>query len=165
MRSVENLRREAAARGIDPGRLVIARNWPHGEHLARLWLAGLVLDNLYHGGGVTTVNALQVGLPILSIAGETPQSRNGTSLLHAIGLPELVVTDFDAFERLALALAHDPASLADLRGRLLANRRSAPLFDIARLTRHLERGYEMMWEWHARGEKIEGFEVPAEPRV
>ncbi len=165
VRSVENLRREAAARGIDPGRLIIAPNWPHGEHLARLRLADLALDNLYHGGGVTTVDALQVGLPVLSIAGETPQSRNGASLLHAIGLPELVVTDLDAFERLALTLARDPAALADLRGRLLANRRSAPLFDIARLTRYLERGYEMMWERHARGEKIDGFEVPAEPRV
>ena len=161
-RSTENLLREATARGIAPSRIVIAPNWPHDEHLARLRLADLALDNLYHGGGVTTVDALWVGLPVLTIAGATPQSRNGASLLHAIDMAELVCEDLATFEAAALALATDPARLADVRRRLLANRATRPLFDIARLTRHLERAYETMWERHAAGRPPRGFEVPAE---
>ncbi len=162
VKSMENLRREAAARGIAPERIVIAPNWPHGEHLARLRLADLALDNLFHGGGVTTVDALQVGLPVLTIAGATPQSRNGASLLHAIGMDELVTEDLAGFERLAMALATVPTRLTDLRRRLLANRATHPLFDIAQLTRHLEHAYETMWDRQAAGLPIEGFAVPPE---
>ena len=159
-KSVENLRREAAARGVDPERLIFASLEPHPQHLARLALADLALDNLFHGGGVTTVDALWVGLPVLTLAGETPQSRNGASLLAPIGLPELIVNTVNAFEAKALQLASDAALRADIRQRLLANRLTYPLFDIQRLTQHLERAYEMMWHNHASGKPPHLIDVP-----
>ncbi|HTZ03457.1 MAG TPA: hypothetical protein VMC05_14080, partial [Xanthobacteraceae bacterium] len=62
-----------------------------------------------------------------------------------IGLPELITLDLDAYERLALRLAHEPDLLASFRRRLAANRLTTPLFDCARYTRHLEIAYGTMW--------------------
>ena len=160
---VENLRREAAARNVDPARLVFAPKITHPEHLARLRLADLALDNLYHGGGVTTVDALWTGVPVLSIASQTPQSRNGATLLTAIGMEDLIVHGIDDYERLALKIATDPVLRQSLRDRLVANRDTYPLFQPERLTRHLERAYQLMWRNHVDGRPPAMIEVPALP--
>lgn len=162
-KSAENLRREAAARGVEPERLVFAQPKRHPEHLARLGLADLALDNLYHGGGVTTLDALWVGVPVLTVAGDTLPSRNGASLLPAIGLGELVTDGLDGYDRAALALARDPARLAALKAKLAANREHFPLFDVDRLARHIERAYDLMWERFERGLPPAEIEVPALP--
>lgn len=147
-------------RGVDPSRLVFAPKIPHPTHLARQRLADLALDNLYIGGGVTTTDALWIGLPVLTLAGDAPPSRNGATLLHAIGLPELVTGSIDEYQRMAYRLATQPAELAALKAKLLSNRDTAPLFDAPRLTRHLERGYELMWENHAAGNTPRTITVP-----
>jgi len=158
--STTNLCREAQMRGVDPSRLVFAPKIPHPTHLARQRLADLALDNLYIGGGVTTTDALWIGLPVLTLAGDAPPSRNGATLLHAIGLPELVTGSIDEYQRMAYRLATQPAELAALKAKLLSNRDTAPLFDAPRLTRHLERGYELMWENHAAGNTPRTITVP-----
>lgn len=162
-KSAENLRREAAARGVDPARLVFAEPKRHPQHLARLGLADLALDNLYHGGGVTTLDALWVGVPVLTIKGDTLPARNGTSLLTAIGLEELVTSSLEEYDRLALTLAREPARLAELKRRLAENRDRYPLFNVARLARHIERAYDLMWDRFARGLPPEEIEVPPLP--
>lgn len=158
--STDNLRREAQMRGVDPDRLVFAPKTTHPEHLSRQRLADLALDNLYIGGGVTTTDALFVGLPVLTLAGDAPPSRNGATLLTAIGLPELVTGSIDEYQRLAYRLATQPDALAALKAKLAANRDTAPLFDAARLTRHLERGYELMWANHVAGNRPRTITVP-----
>lgn len=161
--SRDNLRKEAEARGVAPERLIFGDTVPHGVHLARHRHIDLALDNQIHGGGVTTVDALWMGVPVLTVAGDTPQSRNGASLLNAMALPELVTSSLDAYERTAHALAADPERLAALKAKVEANRLSEPLFDTERLTRHLERGYRMMWENHEAGRPPRTMEVPALP--
>ena len=162
-KSGENLRREAAARGVDPSRLVFAEPKRHPEHLARLALADLALDNLFHGGGVTTLDALWVGVPVLTLAGDTLPSRNGASLLPAVGMAELVTRSLGEYDRIALSLASEPARMAELKRRLAANREHLPLFDVERLARHLERAYDLMWERFERGLAPAEIEVPALP--
>ena len=161
--AVANLRAEAARRGIDPERLVFAEKLPHAQHLARLGLADLALDTLWHGGGVTTADALWAGLPVLSATGDTPQSRNGASLLGAIGLDELIVPDLATYEATAFRLASEPARLAALKARLRANRETEPLFRPERLTRHLEEGYRLIWRNHLEGAPPRTVEVPRLP--
>ena len=158
--SMTNLRREAQARGVDPARLIFADRAPHPVHLARLSHVDLALDNLYHGGGVTTVDCLWTGVPVLTIAGPTPQSRNGASLLAAIDLNEMVTDSLASYERLAMALAADPARLAAMHDHLLAGRNKHPLFQPKILTRHLERAYELMWERYEAGEAPQMIDVP-----
>ena len=166
--SAENLRREAAARGVEPERLIFADKIPHPNHLARLPLADLALDNFYHGGGVTTVDCLWVGMPMLTLSGPTPQSRNGATLLSVIGQDEMIQDEMiqhriEDYEAKAFALARDPKRLAALRAKLVNARDGYPLFNSKRLTRHLEMAYESMWRNYLDGKAPAMIEVPRLP--
>lgn len=146
-----NLRREAMVRGIAPHRLVFAPDLPQAEHLGRLQLADLVLDTLPCNAHTTASDALWAGVPLLTCAGDTFASRVAGSLLHAVGLPELVTHSLTNYAALALALAHDPARLQALRDRLTRQRLTAPLFDVVGYTRSLETLYSTMWARHLAG--------------
>ena len=154
-RTGRQLRQAAEDRGIDGARLVFAPLMDHPKHLARLQLADLVLDNRLHGGGVTTVDALWAGVPVLSVAGADPAARLGATLNAAAGLPEMTVGSLADYETLAVRLAMDPGQLRDLSVRLLQGRDSAALFDQVRYRRHLERAYTMIWRnYRAGGPKL-----------
>jgi predicted O-linked N-acetylglucosamine transferase (SPINDLY family) len=146
-----NLRREAAASGIAPQRLVFARRLPNAAHLARHRCADLFLDTLPYGAHTTASDALWAGLPVLTCLGETFAGRVGASLLNAIELPELITTTPDAYEQLAIELAKNPARLAALKAKLARNRLATPLFDTARFTRNIEAAYTAMMERHRAG--------------
>ena len=147
---VRNLRKEASARGIAPERLVFAPRMSLPEHLARHRAADLFLDTLPCNAHTTASDALWAGLPVLTCMGEAFAARVAGSLLHAMGLPELVTEDLPHYEQLAFELACDPNKLAQLREKLQANRLTTPLFDTARFTRHLESAYQsMMTRYHA----------------
>ena len=134
--AVRNLRAEAAVRRIDPGRLVFATRLPLPEHLARHRVADLFLDTWPCNAHTTASDALWAGLPLLTRPGRSFASRVATSLLHAIGLPELITHTEGDYEELAVALAHDPRRLAALKHKLADNRLTQPLFDCPRFTRH-----------------------------
>ncbi len=139
-----NLRREAAARGVDPARLIFAERWPSDEHLARHRQADLFLDTLPYNAHTTGSDALWAGLPVLTCRGTTFPGRVGASLLHAVGLPELVTPTLEAYEKRAIELASDRAQLSRIRERLEQGRLTAPLFDTARYAQDLERLYESL---------------------
>lgn len=141
-----NLQREAEARGVGPQQLVFAPRVPHAEHLARHRLADLFLDTLPCNAHTSGSDALWAGLPLLTCTGNTFAGRVAASLLHAIGLPELVTRSLAEYEALALQLAVNPGRLSALRARLAANRMTAPLFDTDRFRRHLEAAYLRMLE-------------------
>lgn len=155
----ENLRREAAARGVDPARLVFSPGVPHGEHLGRLRLADLFLDTFAVNAHTTASDALWAGLPVLTMPGCQFAARVAGSLVHAVGLPELVVPDRAAYEATALALAHDPRGLRDLRERLAANRLTSPLFRTADYTRRVEAAFTEMQRRRLAGFSPDHFEV------
>jgi predicted O-linked N-acetylglucosamine transferase (SPINDLY family) len=159
--AVANLRREAEARGVSPERLIPATRCPLPEHLARQRLADLFLDTLPYNAHSTAADALWAGLPVLTCTGRSFASRVAGSLLRAVGLSELVTSSLDEYEALALKLARDCALMSELRDRLTQNRSTAPLFDMARLCRHLERAYQEMWDRWRRGEPPQSFAVPA----
>ncbi|WP_188263198.1 tetratricopeptide repeat protein [Azospirillum tabaci] len=158
--SADNLRREAARRGVDPDRLVFAPHRPQAEHLARYRLADLFLDSFPYTGHTTVSDALWMGLPVVTRMGGTFASRVAAGLLSAVGLPETVTTTLDDYEALAVRLAGEPAVLVGFRHRLVAARATAPLFDSPRFTRHLEHAYRTMWERHAAGLPPQSFTVP-----
>jgi predicted O-linked N-acetylglucosamine transferase (SPINDLY family) len=158
-----NLRGEATKRGIDPDRLVFASHMSHGEHLARLRHADIFLDCFSCNAHATASDALWAGVPVITALGQSFTARVGASLAQAIGLPELVAVTPVEYERIALELASDPARLAALRERLAQNRNTAPLFDSARFTRHIETAFEMAWDRALKGEKPDHLEVGALP--
>jgi protein O-GlcNAc transferase len=154
-----NLRKEAAARGVDPARLVFAKPILIDEHLARHRLADLFLDTLPYNAHATASHALWSGLPVLTCCGQSFAGRVATSLLHAVGLPELVTHSLDEYEALALRLATDGSLLGGFRKRLEQNRLRFPLFDTDRFCRHIEAAYITMWECWQRGESPRSFRV------
>lgn len=146
-----NLRREAMQRGVAPHRLVFADDLPQAEHLARLQLADLVLDTSPYNAHTTASDALWAGVPLVTCAGDTFASRVAGSLLHAVGLSELVTHSLGEYADLAAALVADRQRLRTLRDQLARERLAAPLFDVAAYTLDLESLYVGMWERHCAG--------------
>ncbi len=111
----ENLKREAAARGVDPGRLVFAGRLSTAKHLARHRLADLFLDALPCNAHTTASDALWAGLPVLTCVGETFAGRVAASLLTAMDLPELITSSLEEYAQAALTLALDKGRLESVR--------------------------------------------------
>ena len=155
-----NLQREAAARGIDPDRLIFAPKMDSSaDHLARHRAADLFLDTLPYNAHSTTCDALWAGLPVVTCTGAFFSGRVAASMLNAAGLPELVTNNLDDYEALALKLAGDPALLQSTRQKLERNRSTCRLFDSDRFRRHIEAAYEKMWDIYLRGESPRNFRV------
>jgi protein O-GlcNAc transferase len=149
--ATQNLQREAGNRGIDAGRLILAPKLPLDEHLRRLGAADLFVDTFPYNAHTMASDALWVGLPVVTCAGDTFASRVAGSLLTAIGMPELIAASPVEYEALALRLARAPHELSLLRDKLRRQRASAILFDTPRFARSLEQAYESMWLNYRQG--------------
>jgi len=147
----QNLRKNAKDRGVDPQRLIFAPFAKCDAHLERQSHADLFLDTFLYNAAATGSMALQTGLPILTLQGETFASRVGSSLLHAVGLGEMVTHSPEEYVAKAVELAGDSKKLAAIRETLRANLPDAPLFDSARFVRNLERAYQEIWQKHVQG--------------
>jgi predicted O-linked N-acetylglucosamine transferase (SPINDLY family) len=156
-----NLRREAEARGVEARRLVFAPKQALSEHYRRLPLADLALDTYPYTSHTTGSDVLRMGVPLVTKIGDTFASRVAASLLHAVGMPELVAESDDAYFTLARGLALDPARLGETRARLGRGRATSALFDTAGFTRDLERLYSAILGRPGAGEKI-GFALRQE---
>lgn len=142
--AIRNLEREAAARGLEPGRIRFAPRVGVEHHLARLPAVDFMLDNWPCGAHTTASDALWMGVPVVTLMGENFASRVAASLLHAVGLGELACTGIAQYEATAIALANDPARLAAMRRHLDEGRAGFALFDGRRFARDLEALYERM---------------------
>ncbi len=151
----DNLQYEAGGHGIDPARLIFAPRRHLPEHLARHRHADLFLDTLPYNAHTTASDALWAGVPIVTCPGESFASRVAASLLHAVGLPELVAKTLEDYEALALALAQDPAGLAALKAKLVRSRDTAPLFDAAAYATGIEAAYQRMHDLRCAGQAPE----------
>ena len=147
----ENLTAAAAARGIDPERLIFAPRAAQGDHLARQRCADLFLDTLPYNAHTTASDALWMGLPVLTRRGAAFAGRVASSLLTVLGLPELVCETLEDYEARAIELARSPERLRQIRETLVRNRATSPLFDMAGFTRHLEAAFRQMHARHRDG--------------
>jgi protein O-GlcNAc transferase len=158
-----NLRAEAERRGVSGDRIVFADRVPPELHLARHALADLFLDTLPCCAHTTASDALWAGMPLLTTTGTTFAGRVATSLLQAIGLPELAAASLAEYEALALTLARERDRLATLRAKIAVNRQTHPLFATAGFSRGIEAAYARMHARQCRGEPPEAFAVPNDP--
>lgn len=154
-----NLRAAASAAGIDPERLIFAPRQKKSEHLARHRLADLFLDTHTYNAHTTGADALWAGLPLLTWPGDSFAGRVASSLLRAVGLPELSAPTLADYERMAIELARDGKRLAALRARLAQNRLTMPLFRTELYARQLEAAYQKMFMRAQRGARPEAFAV------
>jgi len=148
---MDRLRGRASAAGIAPQRLLFAPKRPIGEHLARTSLADVALDCFPYGAHTTASDALWAGVPFVALAGDTFASRVSSSLLTALGLPELIAANPKSYFDLAHQLSTDEQMRTAVRSRISSLRATAPLFDTRRFTRNLESAYVMAWERQMSG--------------
>lgn len=137
----DNLRKEAALRGISPDRLIFAPRFVFSDHLARYQLADLVLDTFPYTAHTTASDALWCGVPVVTRLGETFASRVAASILTAAGMDDLITSSIADYEAIAIAIANDPTRQAELKQRIERQRMLCPLFDTPRYTADLEALY------------------------
>lgn len=151
----ERLSARFARHGVAPERLVLRENSLHAEMLAEYGDIDIALDTFPFNGGMTTLEALWMGVPVITLAGDTVVSRQTLSALENIGLAgELAFPDVAAYIAGALALASSPQRLADLRQQLRPRMAASPLRQPEIFTRDLESLYRRMWCAWCVGEKL-----------
>ncbi|MGE5467839.1 MAG: tetratricopeptide repeat protein [Ignavibacteria bacterium] len=151
----DDLRARFAAQGIAADRLDLRASSPHPEMLEQYAEMDIALDTFPFNGGMTTLEALWMGVPVVTIAGNSVVSRQTVSALANVGLAEeLAFADVDSFVAGAIALAGDPARLAKLRAELRPRMEASPLRQAERFTRDLEALFRRAWQAYCRGEKL-----------
>jgi predicted O-linked N-acetylglucosamine transferase (SPINDLY family) len=141
----EHFTSEFARRGVGADRLQLVRPRPRNEYLAFYHDIDIALDPFPYNGGVTTCDALWMGVPVVSLIGQTSVGRAGWSILTNVGLSERVARDGDEYVRDATELARDMQRLAELRGSLRQRMQDSPITDGAGFTRDVEAAYRLMW--------------------
>ncbi len=146
-----NITLEAARRGVDPSRIVWAPKLVPADHMARLQQADIFIDTWPCNAHTTASDALWAGVPVVTFAGATFASRVASSLLHAVGLPQLACADIDEYRRTILELAGHSAARRSLSEHLKQARSSASLFDSGLFVRDFEGLLHRIWALHASG--------------
>jgi len=136
---------------VTADRLDILPRVPFAEYLRRFDAVDIALDTTPYGGGTTTFDALWMGVPVLTLAGERPAARSAASILGALGMDDWVAASEAEYLRLAIAHATAPERIAGLRASLRARMRASPLMDEARFARNVEAAYRELWRaWCGR---------------
>ena len=115
------------------------------RHLQFFNRVDVALDTFPYHGTTTTCEALWMGVPVVSLAGQTHVSRVGVSLLSCVGLTELIAQTPAQYVQIAAGLASDSPRLAELRRTLRPRLRASPLMDAPRFARNVEAAYRRMW--------------------
>jgi predicted O-linked N-acetylglucosamine transferase (SPINDLY family) len=138
--------------GIPMDRLIFKfHTASYKEHLAMYNSIDIALDTFPYNGTTTTCEALWMGVPVVTLAGDRHASRVGKSLLTNIGLPELVAETENAYIDIAVKLAADIDRLRFLRERLREMMRQSPVCDATGFTANLENCYREMWRTYCAG--------------
>ena len=143
----EQTRQRFAAWGIAPERLLMSATLGStADHLAEYNKIDIALDTFPYPGITTSVEALWMGVPVLSLQGDRFLSLSATSIAHHAGLPDWVAADPDDYVAKAVAFASDLARLAALRAGLRQQVLASPLFDARRFARNFEDALWGMWD-------------------
>jgi predicted O-linked N-acetylglucosamine transferase (SPINDLY family) len=139
----DRLRAELGARGIDGDRIEF-RGWVTQGHLEAYNEVDIALDTTPYNGATTTCEALWMGVPVISLAGDRSQARMGVSILTAGGCADWIAFDSAGFVTIAKRLAGDLVALQTIRSRLRAKLRASPLMDGKRFARDFEEAVRAM---------------------
>lgn len=127
------------AQGIAPERIELDAGQPTSlEHLAQYRRVDIALDTFPYNGTTTTCEALWMGVPVITLAGDRHASRTGATLLTSCGLADLVTTSEAQFVEMARRVAADRETLASFRSGARQRLKRSPLLDAAGVTREFE---------------------------
>jgi len=142
-----NLKIQAEKNNIDESRIIFAKRLNlREEHLNRIQLADLFLDTTPYNAHATSSDALQVGLPVLTLKGNSFVSRVASSLINSVNLQELITNSLKQYESMAIQLASNPNELKTIKEKLLDNLPNSPLYNTNLFVQQLESAYLKMHE-------------------
>jgi predicted O-linked N-acetylglucosamine transferase (SPINDLY family) len=144
----ERIRRLMAAQGVAEERMDLIKPCVWADYIRLFEGIDIALDSFPCNGMTTTCHSLWMGLPVVTRTGSRAVSRAGSSLLHAVGLPELVARTEEDYVKIAIDLAGDLPRLAELRRTLRSRMGASVLMDAPRFARNVEAAYRGMWrQW------------------
>jgi len=135
-----------SAHGIGADRVELRGASPHQQMLGEYGDVDIALDPFPYSGGLTSCEALWMGVPLVTLAGRRPVSRQTLGYLTLVNLAELAATTPEQYVQIAADLARDLDRLAALRAGLRDTMAASPLCDGPRFARNLEQRYRAMWE-------------------
>ena len=144
--AIQNLKIEFEKKKIDPKRIIFGTKVPIMEHLVRIKFADLFLDTFPYNAHTSCSDSIWAGLPILTLEGDSFQSRVASSLLKTTGLNELISKNEKEYVDKAVHIAKNQEYLNQLKNKLLASKDSNPLFDNKSFTYNIENAYSIVFE-------------------
>jgi protein O-GlcNAc transferase len=145
---LNGVRERFARRGVSSDRLEFTARQRWSNYMRTYDRFDIALDPFPWGGGITTCDALWMGVPVVSLVGRTAVGRGGESILTNIGLPELIARSPEEYVSIVANLAGDPQRLAELRRTLRPRMQASPLTDAPRFARDVESTFRWMWrQW------------------
>ena len=153
------------ANGVAERRLVLVGATSPRDHLLAMRDADLVLDTFPYAGGMTTLECLWMGLPVVTLPGETFCSRHSLSYLSNIGLDELAASDADGYIDLAVRLAGDLPRLGELRSSMRRRMQGSALCDAGVFVKHLEDILDAVWQRRRSGQPPANIDIDGRGRL
>jgi len=143
---LETVRGRFAERGISADRIEFVHHQPWEQYVQTHSGIDIALDPFPWSGGITTCNALWMGVPAVTLFGRTAVGRGSASILSSIGARELIARSPEEYVRIAVDLSRNPLRLGELSASLRARMQASPLMDAARFARSVEKAHRQMWQ-------------------
>jgi len=131
--------------GITASRVEFALRQPRMEYMKLYHRIDLGLDSFPYNGHTTSLDSFWMGVPVVTLVGQTAVWRAGWCQLSNLGLTELAAHTPEQFVQIAVELAKDLPRLANLRSTLRGRMEQSPLMDVPRFARNVEATYRQMW--------------------
>jgi predicted O-linked N-acetylglucosamine transferase (SPINDLY family) len=131
---------------IDPARIDFVEFGPRAQYLQLYHGIDLFLDTSPYNGHTTSLDAIWMGVPTVSLVGQTAVGRAGFSQLSNIGLQEFAAKDAQQYVEIADTWSRELPRLSELRQTLRSRMKKSPLMDAARFARNIESAYRGMWQ-------------------
>ncbi len=150
-----NLKSEFAKKKIDPERIIFSKKVPIDEHLNRIKNADLFLDTFPYNAHTTCSDSLWAGVPLVTIEGQSFQSRVASSLLKSSGLDEFITKNENEYLEKAIFFATNKNHLKNLKSKLIESRNENPIFDNLSFTKNIEKAYSLVLEKKLKDEQAQ----------
>ena len=140
----ENIWKEAEKKNIDRNRIIFAEHLPHDEHLERIGLADIFLDTSPYNAHTTASDTIRMGVPLIALKGKSFASRVSASILNQVNLKQLITTNKEDFQNLAINIATNKNKLKKIKDDLKNSLSNSSLFDSVVFTKDLETLYQKL---------------------
>jgi predicted O-linked N-acetylglucosamine transferase (SPINDLY family) len=148
--------------GIASDRLIFEPMRSRADYLHLYHHIDIALDTLPYNGHSTSLDSFYMGVPVITMVGQTVVGRAGVSQLMNLGMPELIAHTEEDFVQIAASLAGNLKALAAMREGLRARMEGSPLMDAPAFARHIESAYRKMWQDWCAGQAVHPSSVASE---